>query len=642
MLSVYVLVLSSLVAAPLCTPAVSRAAAPIPVVQGNHLIDSTTGAVWVPRGVNWPSFEYACQQGWAYSRDSANPATVAAMAAWHINAVRIGLNQDCWLGDDGLPSNPGGTAQGYRAAVKKFSDALQSAGIVPILDLHWTGPDGVVADGQRAMPDDRTDDFWSSVAAAYKDDRSVMFDAFNEPYSRVDSATGFDFTLTWDCWKNGGISCGAGAPAQHDRQHPFDGHRFVVTGMAALVRAIRSAGATQPIMLGGLDYANDLTGWLANRPDDGQLVASFHNYQFNRCKDARCWDAEIAPVARTVPVVTGEFGASDCNDTHDKAYMTWADEHDVGYLAWAWWVLDAPSDGSSACSQLALLKADGTARFPNGTALKDHLANLAAANPRGPQPASTVPTHPVQFTTQLASTVPTHPVQFTKNTVFTVGDATSRYWIYVPSVYDETHRTPIRLFVWLHGCGGKSQFDISNVSVGGDQTYIAIAPGGREGGCWDVEADPARVLAAVADVKTHFNIDPRRVVLGGYSSGGNLAYRTAFYNSRMFAGVLAENTSPFSHTGSTQAASLAAASWKFHVVHLAHLADDTFPIAMVRTETDAMKAAGFPIERIERAGGHYDPDTATSGTEHDVRTLLLPHLNDDWLAPDTGARDRAM
>jgi hypothetical protein len=392
------LVLSSLVAAALCTPAVSSAQAPTPMVQGNHLIDSTTGAVWVPRGANWPSFAYACQQGWGYSSDGADAATGAAMAEWHINAVRIPLNQDCWLGDDGLPSNPGGSASGYRAAVKQFSDALQSAGIVPILDLHWTGPDGVVADGLRAMPDDRTDDFWSSVAAAYKDDRSVMFDAFNEPYSRVDPATGFDFTLTWDCWNKGGISCGAGAPAQHDLQSPFDGHRFVVTGMAALVQAVRSAGANQPIMLGGLEYANDLTGWLANRPDDAQLVASFHTYQFNRCKDARCWDAEIAPVARTVPVVTGEFGETDCTDTHVKAYMTWADAHDVGYLAWAWWAPDSPSDGSPACSELALLNADGTARFPNGTALKDHLANLAAANPRDPQPASTVPMHPVQVT----------------------------------------------------------------------------------------------------------------------------------------------------------------------------------------------------------------------------------------------------
>ena len=84
------------------------------------------------------------------------------------------------------------------------------------------------------------------------------------------------------------------------------------------------------------------------------------------------------------------------------------------------------------------------------------------------------------------------------------------------------------------------------------QSYIAVAPDGREGACWNVNTDPAAVLGVVATVKTHFNINRRRVILGGYSSGGDLAYRTAFYNANGFAGVLAENTSPFRDTGSSQ------------------------------------------------------------------------------------------
>ena len=46
-----------------------------------------------------------------------------------------------------------------------------------------------------------------------------------------------------------------------------------------------------------------------------------------------------------------------------------------------------------------------------------------------------------------------------------------------------------------------------------------------------------------------------------------------------------------------------------------------------------MAAAGFPITRIERPGHHFDTDTATTGTDHDLRTLLLPHLDEGWLAP---------
>ncbi len=233
----------------------------------------------------------------------------------------------------------------------------------------------------------------------------------------------------------------------------------------------------------------------------------------------------------------------------------------------------------------------------------------------------------------VPSSVPSDPVPFAKDSVFTLSDALTNYWIDVPSAYDASHATPITLFVWLHGCGGQSQYDISMVSPGGSQDYIAIAVGGQEGNCWDVNADSAKVLAAIADVRTHFNIDPHRIVLGGYSSGGDLTYRMAFYDASTFAGVLVENSSPFRDTGSSQSASIAAAAWKFNVVHLAHLQDAVYPIAGVQAETDALTAAGFPMTRIERTGTHYDADAGPTGTAYDLRAFLLPHLDDGWVSP---------
>lgn len=237
-----------------------------------------------------------------------------------------------------------------------------------------------------------------------------------------------------------------------------------------------------------------------------------------------------------------------------------------------------------------------------------------------------------------ASSVPSHPITFPRNTPFTVDSGTTNY-VFVPTAYDGTHQTPITLLVWMHGCGGMSEGDIWSVSPGGTQSWISLAVGGQEGNCWDVNSDPARVLAAIADIETHFNIRRRGVVLGGYSSGGDLSYRLAFYNAGQFAGVLIENSSPFRDTGSSMAASLAAASWHFNVVHLAHLQDTTYPIAGVRTETNSLMAAGFPMTRIEVDGGHYDNAGATEnghavpGTSADLVTYLLPHLNDGWLAP---------
>jgi len=284
------------------------------------------------------------------------------------------------------------------------------------------------------------------------------------------------------------------------------------------------------------------------------------------------------------------------------------------------------------CRRLGTTTAAAPRVPPTPAAPSTSPAVAAPAAPAAAPPAPPLPVVPPPPTP--ASSVPTDPLPFTKDEYFDHTEAEGGdYWIYVPTSYDDTHATPTTLFVWLHGCGGYSRYDIAAAAPGGDQDYLAIAPGGREGDCWDVDADPAAVLAAIADVKTHFNVDPRRVILGGYSSGGDLAYRTAFYNASLFAGVLAENTSPFRDTGSTQSASLAAASWKLPVVHLAHTEDTTYPLTGVAAETDAMAAAGFPITRIERPGHHWDDDTATTGTNHDLETILLPYLDAGWLAP---------
>jgi predicted esterase len=240
---------------------------------------------------------------------------------------------------------------------------------------------------------------------------------------------------------------------------------------------------------------------------------------------------------------------------------------------------------------------------------------------------------------RITPSVPTDPIPYTPDTVFKLGN----YWIDVPASYDPTHQTPTELLVWSHGCGGTSEGDIFDVlPTAGGPTYIAITVDGREGACWDVNADPPVILAAIADVETHFNIDPQRVVLGGYSSGGDLSYRIAFTHSTEIAGVLAENTSPFRDTGLTQGQALAA-PFHFHVVHLAHTEDEAYPIDGVRAETDAVQAAGLPgdgwatRQRIERPGTHFDPDNGNTGTVHDLKTYLLPHLADGWTSPGIAA-----
>jgi dienelactone hydrolase len=222
---------------------------------------------------------------------------------------------------------------------------------------------------------------------------------------------------------------------------------------------------------------------------------------------------------------------------------------------------------------------------------------------------------------------------------FEIDDALGHYWAFVPTDYNQS--TPVRLLVWLHGCGGESAGDLYVVGdYYDDMHYIAIAPDGAEGGCWSMSTGPRRVRTAIADAIARFRIDPRRVVIGGYSSGGDLSYRTAFYNANSFAGLMAINTSPFRDTGSTAADSIAAAAWHFPIVHVAHSGDDTYPIDGVADEIQTLKDADFPVTFIQRPGHHYDPNPGEDGyvsgqpsTDEEIQSQLVPHMKDDWSSP---------
>ncbi|GAB3201083.1 hypothetical protein GCM10027062_22240 [Nocardioides hungaricus] len=322
--------------------------APQPVVDGNRIVDARSGREFVPRGVNWSSFEYACAQGWGYSaldnlvaRDPYS-AEARTIAKWGANTVRLPLNQDCWLGTRGAPVSDQyeeRTVEGYREEVAKFVTALNEEGIVVILDLQSRKRIGQPEFGNLAMPDSESIAFWTSLAGAYAGNPSVMFDAFNEPYSRYNaSGTRFLFDLTWKCWRDGGCE----APFVDDQTASAGQVTFPVQGMAAIVSAIRTAGAEQPVLLGGLDYANDLSHWLEFAPDDDQLIAAFHSYDFKKCSTKDCWEGTLGRLADSVPVLTSELGSEKPRQGYVGRYLDWADSRNLGVLFWVW--ADHPGD----------------------------------------------------------------------------------------------------------------------------------------------------------------------------------------------------------------------------------------------------------------------------------------------------------
>ena len=149
----------------IAAPASGRAALSIKVV-GNHFVDGSGRTIRL-LGVNHTSSEYGCVDGFGYDDGHFDNADAAAIASWHANAVRIPLNEDCWLGINGQPNSSKGAqsaadAAGYQQEIKNYVADLNAHGIYAILDLHWTAPGGQVALEQQPMPDaDHSPAFWA-------------------------------------------------------------------------------------------------------------------------------------------------------------------------------------------------------------------------------------------------------------------------------------------------------------------------------------------------------------------------------------------------------------------------------------------------------------------------------------------------
>jgi len=346
-------------------------------VVGNQLRDGADKPVRL-LGFNHAGTEYMCVEGAGVfdTEDGAAPSesVLRAMRGWRgANAVRVPLNEQCWLGVGGVPARYSG--QAYRDAVRTFVTRLNRNGFVAVLDLHRTAPGDATSREQEQMPDrDHSPAFWTSLAGAYKNDPGVVFDLFNEPNPFDEENT----ARAWACWRDGGCqltSINSGEP-------------YLAAGMNELIAAVRGTGARNVVLAGGIFSAEVMTQWLAYRPTDplGQLGASFHAYSFNEyCSDTTCYDRDLAPIARAVPLFVGEVGpnldrSSDGIDEKcpasavgrgdfTKSTFDWLDEHGASYTPWSWnpwpdcWALVTGWDGD-----------------PTGTWGKEVKSRLAAAN----------------------------------------------------------------------------------------------------------------------------------------------------------------------------------------------------------------------------------------------------------------------
>ncbi|MDA8027326.1 MAG: glycoside hydrolase family 5 protein [Actinomycetota bacterium] len=343
-------------------------------VSGNKLIDSN-GHVVRLTGVDKSGTEYACVQGWGIFDGPADQTTIDAMKSWGINAVRIPLNEDCWLSLNGV--NPAYSGTNYQNAIGAFVNLLNQNGMVAILDLHWNAPGTQLATGQQQMADaDHSVTFWSQVAQYFVQSKGVIFDLYNEPHD-----------ISWQCWRDGCLTLGG----------------WMAAGMSQLLSAVRQAGSSAIVLMNGLDWGGDLSSWSSYVPADPlhKVVAGFHVYNFSGCNTVNCWQSTVGTVAAQVPVITGEVGANDCS-SFPVSYMDWADQQGISYLAWTW------DTWGSSCSSIALIASANGAPTQYGQAVETHIESLYSVSNSSPTTTTTVVvSQPSPVTTLTAPTTST-------------------------------------------------------------------------------------------------------------------------------------------------------------------------------------------------------------------------------------------
>jgi hypothetical protein len=300
-------------------------------VSGNHLVSGSGKAVRLI-GVNRSGSEYSCAgddgnggHGYAVFQGPVSGRAIKAMKTWNVNAVAIPLNEACWLGGYG-GLKPAFSGAAYRDAIEGYVNRLNARGIYAVLRLSGAGPGNHVygsvnGSTESPMADlDHSLDFWSSVATRFRDNHAVLFHLYDEPHK-----------ISWEC-----VLSGCQVNANGSDGEPKFG-QYEAAGGQQLVQAIRSTGATQPIIVSGIDFAGDVSRWDEFLPNDDPVegeVVGWNSFDYSGNFGAS--KRHLKALAKNFPVLVGGFGDTDCNSDYSRKIMGFADSHGISYLAWTW------------------------------------------------------------------------------------------------------------------------------------------------------------------------------------------------------------------------------------------------------------------------------------------------------------------
>jgi hypothetical protein len=281
-------------------------------------------------GVDRSGTEYACTSplangsGWGFGifQGPTDERSIRALLSWDVDAVALPLNEACWLGGFSILS-PQFSGASYRNAIVRYVNALNRNGIYVVIRLSGVAPGADAPYGSVDTSDstelpmadaDHSLAFWSSVGATFRNNPMVVFHTYDEPHA-----------IGWRCLLNG---CTVNDVGRYGK--------YRTTGQQQMVTAIRRAGARQPIVISGPNFAADLSGWKRYMPRDPrhQLAADISSFDYGDYVLGH--ESTLRSFARSHPVIVGGFGDTHCTSAYSRKVMAFMDSIHQSYLAWTW------------------------------------------------------------------------------------------------------------------------------------------------------------------------------------------------------------------------------------------------------------------------------------------------------------------
>jgi endoglucanase len=249
------------------------------VVVGNRLKDKSGREIWL-QGVNVASME------WSTKGDNVLRSTIVAIEEWKSNVIRLPVKESYWFGREAGQEDGG---KSYRELADAIINLAANRGAYVILDLH-----------RFHFPKPEHVEFWKDAAVRYKNHPAVLFDLFNEPHG-----------ISWQVWSDGGLTGKTNAVDEAafltaEEKAKSQGEKTV--GMQALLDAVRSTGAKNVVVIGGLEYAYDLsgiiTGYAVNDKGGNGIMYASNIYPWKSN-----WQGKMLDIAKHHPILLGEVGA---------------------------------------------------------------------------------------------------------------------------------------------------------------------------------------------------------------------------------------------------------------------------------------------------------------------------------------------